>query len=708
MNGKRYFTTLALILLLILGSTQQGLAQKTKAPPKTRVDNVKDTLHGVTITDPYRWLEDKDSPETRAWLKQQNEYTDSLLGALPGREAIRKRLTELLKIETISVPSVRGNRYFFTKRRVDQNQPVIYVRNGADGKDEVLIDPNGMSADQTTSAFIQAVSKDGRLLLYGVRQGGEDEVVIRGIDVETRKPISDEMAKARYFGISMKPDKSGLYYSRFGKEGSRVYYHKLGTTPDKDVKIFGDGYGPGQLIGADLSEDGRWMTIYVSHGSSGDKVDVFVQNIEKQGPITPVAKGIDAGFSGEVIGDRMYLQTDWEAPNGRIIVVDLNNPAQSNWKTIVPESKSALTGFSLVGGKLFVSYLENVSSRIRVLDPEGKHLDEIRLPAIGTAAGVYGRWDSDEAFYTFNSYGQPTTIYRYQVGSGKQDVWARINVPVKSDEIEIKQVWYESKDKTRIPMFIVHKKGIKLDGARPTLLYGYGGFNVNMTSSFSARAAFWAESGGVFAVPNLRGGGEFGEKWHKEGMLEKKQNVFDDFIAAAEWLIKNNYTNSNKLAISGGSNGGLLVGAAMTQRPDLFQAVVCSVPLLDMVRYHQFLVAKFWVPEYGSSEDPQQFKYIHAYSPYHNVKPGTKYPAVMFVTGDADTRVDPLHARKMAALMQSATGSDRPVLLHYDTKAGHSGGLPVTKVIEDLTDEMTFLFWQLGMLGTGERASNAK
>jgi prolyl oligopeptidase len=660
---------------------------------------VTETLHGTTITDPYRWLEDKDSPETRAWLKAQNEYTDSMLSAFPGKDRIRQRLTELLKVETIGVPTARGGRYFFTKRSVSQNQPVIYVRNGLNGKDEVLIDPNSMSPDQTTSVGIQDISQDGKVMVYGVRQGGKDEVAVFLLDVDSRKQLADRLPEARYFGISMKPDKSGFYYTRFGQEGSRVHYHAMGADPSKDEQIFGEGYGPGQIISAAVSEDGRWLSLFVSYGSSGDKVDLFVKDLANNGPIKPIVKDINAGFSGEVVGDQLYLSTDWEAPNGRVLAIDLKHPEQDKWKTVIPEGKSVMTGFSLAGGKLFVSYLENVASQIKVFEPSGKHVRDIVLPSIGSASGIFGRWDSDEAFFTFNSFARPTTIYRYQVSSAKQDVWARLSVPVKSEEIEVKQVWYESKDKTRVPMFLIHKKGVKLDGNRPTLLYGYGGFNVNMTPAFSARAAFWAESGGIFAMPNLRGGGEFGENWHRAGMLDRKQNVFDDFIAAAEWLIANKYTSTSKLAISGGSNGGLLVGAAMTQRPDLYQAVVCSVPLLDMVRYHQFLVARFWVPEYGSSEDPQQFKYIHAYSPYHRVKPGTKYPAVMFVTGDADTRVDPLHARKMTALMQSATASDKPVLLHYDTKAGHSGGLPVNKVIDDLTDEMSFLFWQLGVQG---------
>ncbi len=691
-----------LILILLSSLCLTTFAQEKRMVPKTRVDNVTETIHGVTITDPYRWLEDQDSPETRSWLKEQNDYTQSLLSARPERDAIKQRLEKLLKIDTIGVPTERGGRYFFSKRRADQNQAVIYYRNGANGKDEVLLDANTASADNNTSYNLLDISTDGKLIVYGVRQGGKDEVSVKLMDVDTRKDLPDMLPETRYFGISMKPDKSGFYYSRFSKEGSRIYYHKMGSNPKEDAKIFGDGYGPVQIISAGLSEDGRYLVITVFYGSAGDKSEVWVQNVAEKGDIKPIAKDIPAQFSPSIAGDKMYMQTNWEAPNNRLLMVDLKNPATENWKTLIPESKSVMAGFSLVGGKIFVEYLENVSSRLKVFDTAGKAVREINFPTIGSASGILGEWAKDEAFYTFTSFAQPTTIYRYEVASGKQSVWAKINVPVQTDQIEVKQVFYESKDKTKVPMFLVHKKGLKLDGNRPTFLTAYGGFNVSLTPSFSGVAALWAEMGGVYAVPNLRGGGEFGETWHRAGMLDKKQNVFDDFIAAAQWLIANKYTNSSKLAISGGSNGGLLVGAVMTQRPELYQAVICAVPLLDMVRYQNFLVARFWVPEYGSAEDPQQFKYILKYSPYHNVKKGTKYPAVMFVTGDSDTRVAPLHARKMAALVQAATGSDKPVLLHYDTKAGHSAGLPVSKQIEDTADNLTFLMWQLGVSAKGE------
>jgi prolyl oligopeptidase len=695
--NRKLISLLALILLI--ANAFLCLAQEHKAPPATRTDNVTETIHGVTITDPYRWLEDQNSPETRAWINAQNEYTAATLGKLPIRDRIRARLTELLKIDTIGVPIARGGRYFFSKRRADQNQAVIYVRNGPGGKDEVLIDPNTMSPDQTTSAGIQDISEDGKLLAYSVRQGGEDEVTVKLMDVDTRKELPDQLPKGR-IGVSLKPDKTGFYYSRFTNNvGGRIFYHAMGTDPSKDIEVFGKGYGPQVFVGANVSPDGHYLLLFASHGSAGDKTELYFQDLKTNGPVTTIVNDISAGFSPDIAGDHLYVVTNWNAPNRQVFDVDLKKPTRENWRKVVPEGASVITGVSAVGGKLFVSYLENVASRIKVFDPSGKQVREIAFPTLGTSSGMLGEWGRDEGFYTFSSFAQPTTIYRYSVASGKQEVFARINVPIHSEQIEVKQVWYESRDKTRVPMFLVYKKGLKLDGNNPTYLTGYGGFNVSRTPGFSSLAAYWAESGGVYALPNLRGGGEFGEKWHKAGMLANKQNVFDDFIAAAEWLIKNKYTNPSKLAISGGSNGGLLVGAAMTQRPDLFGAVVCSYPLLDMIRYQNFLVARFWVPEYGSAENAEQFKYIYAYSPYHHVKKGEKYPAVLFVTGDADTRVAPLHARKMAALMQASTGSDRPVLLHYNTKAGHSGGLPVSQQIEDQTDELSFLFWQLGVMG---------
>jgi prolyl oligopeptidase len=672
-------------------------------PPKTRVDNVTETVHGVEITDPYRWLEDRQRPETGEWINAQDEYTNSVISSLPGREKITRRLTELTRIDWVSAPWVRDKRYFFEKRSADQELSVVCMRKAIEGKDEVLIDPHPMSPDQTTSVGIHGVSEDGTVLAYGVREGGEDELAGRLLDVASRKDLPDRLPKARYFGFALKPDMSGFYYARHGAEGSRVYYHAMGADSAADEEIFGKGYGPDKLIFVALSEDGRYLSLTVWHGAA-EKSEIYYQNVAESGPFVPIVNDIDARFEESVGGDYMFLQTNWEAPNWRILRVDLRNPAREHWREIIPESHAVIEGISLAGGKLFVRCLDNVSSRVKVFDPDGRHLRDLALPAIGTVSGVIGRWKRNEAFFGFSSFHIPPTTYRYDVEKDTRDIWWRLEVPIASDMFEVKQVWYKSKDGTRVPMFLVHARGIKLDGANPTVLTGYGGFNASLTPQFSAEATLWVEMGGVFAMPNLRGGGEFGEKWHRAGMLDNKQNVFDDFIAAAEWLIENGYTNPAKLAISGGSNGGLLVGAALTQRPELFRAVVCTYPLLDMVRYHKFLVAAFWLSEYGSSEDPEQFAYLHAYSPYHRVKNGTKYPAVLFITGDADTRVDPLHARKMAALLQAATGSDKPVLLRYHTKAGHSGGQPLSKQIEDTTDELSFLFWQLGVTFPGRRS----
>ncbi len=689
---------LALVSLLCLAFPVRAAERSAGKPPATKTEDVVDTYGGVSVHDPYRWLEDQTSPQTRAWIDAQNQYSEASLHALPGRDPVQKRLVELLKISTITSPTSRGGRYFFYKRAADQDLPVLYVRKGTGGKDEALLDPAPLSPDHSTSIALLGVTDDGSLIGYGIRQGGEDEVVVKFLDVDTRRELSDTLPRARYSGIAVTKDRKSLYFARQEKEGPRVYFHPIGSDGGKDEKIFGDGYGPGKGINVSLSENGRYLQIVVSHGSAAMKTELYLRDLAGGGPIQPVVNDIEARFSATIAGNRLFLETNWKAPNGRVLSVDLKNPGRENWKECVGEREVPITGLSAVGGRLFVRYLENVIAKIRVFDADGKPQGEIAFPSIGTLSGLRGEWSKPEGFFTFVSFATPTTIYRYDVVTGKQTVWATETVPIDSERFEVKQVRYPSKDGTRIPMFLVHRKGMKLDGSHPTLLTGYGGFTLSQTPAFSARAALWVEAGGVYALPNLRGGGEFGEEWHKAGMLAKKQNVFDDFIAAAEWLVGNGYTKPERLAISGGSNGGLLVGAALTQRPDLFAAVVCSYPLLDMIRYHKFLVAGFWVPEYGSAEVAEQFPALYAYSPYHRVQSGTKYPSVLFITGDADTRVAPLHARKMTAALQAATASERPILLHYDTKAGHSRGLntPISKQIEDLTDELSFLFAATG------------
>jgi len=669
-----------------------ALAATLSVPP-TPVHPITETLHGVTITDPYRWLEDQDSPETRAWLDAQIRYTQQFVGGIAVRDKIKQRLSQLSRIDTYGLPTERHGRYFFSRRLANENRASICMRLGLDGKDEVLVNPADISNDETTSVFISGITRDGRLLTYAVRRGGEDESEIRFLDLESRKLLPDSLPRARYYGAAIKEDRSGLFYSRYTPDqGSRVYYHAMGKPFSDDREIFGQGHGPDTIIGAQTSEDGRYLMIEVVIGVPPKKVEVWTQDLHAGGPLRPIVNDVDAEFRPFIRGDRLYLWTNWKAPNWRVLSVSLHDPAREKWQEVVPEAKWPIDGATGAAGRLFVTYLEDVKPRVKQFDPAGKYLGDMPLPGIGTVFVSEGRWDSSDTFFYYTSFVEPPTTYRYTISDQNEKIWFRPAVPIQPEDYEVKQVWYESKDKTRVPMFLVHRKGLQLDGNRPVFLTGYGGFASSETPDFSREAAVWTEMGGVFAEPNLRGGGEYGEDWHHAGMFEKKQNVFDDFIAAAEWLVANHYTQPSKIAIHGVSNGGLLVGAAITQRPDLFGAAVCGYPLLDMLRYQKFKVGSYWVTEYGSSDDPKQFAYLRQYSPYHNVHKGTKYPAVMFMTGDFDTRVDPLHARKMAALMQASTGSDKPILLKYDTKSGHSGGRPVSQQIEDDADWISFLW----------------
>jgi prolyl oligopeptidase len=593
---------------------------------------------------------------------------------------------------------VRGGRYIFSRRLAGEVRYSICVRDGLGGKDEVLVSPASVSSDQNVSVSLLGVSDDGSLVAYGVRYGGEDEHDVRLLDMRTRKLLPDGLGRGRYFGFDIKADNSGYYYSRFvEKQGSRVYYHALGSPAAADREIFGKGLGPDQNVATSLSDDGRYLIIMVSLGVPPKKTEVYVQDIAAGGAPHTIVNDVEADFRPDIAGNFLYLQTNWKAPNWRILRVDLKNPARANWKELVPEAAQPIDSFSLAGHRLFVGYLENVIAHIKQFDADGKLLGDLKLPGIGTATTPFGRWKEDEVFYTFSSFTDPSTTWRVSTSNGKQDLWFRPKVPLRPEDFEVEQVWYESKDKTRIPMFLVHRKGLDRDGARPTLLYGYGGFNDSMTPQFSATAATWVAMGGVYAMANLRGGGEFGESWHRAGMFEKKQNVFDDFIAAAERLVANKYTNPSRLVIRGGSNGGLLVGAALTQRPDLFNTVLCGAPLLDMLRYQKFKVGSWWTAEYGSADDAKQFDYLYKYSPYHRVRKGVKYPAVMLITGDSDTRVDPLHARKMAALLQASTGSDNPVLLRYETEGGHSGNGSIDKMIDQSVDEISFAAARTGL-----------
>jgi prolyl oligopeptidase len=685
------------IILLLSCLAARQAASQTVSPPVARQDNVKEMIHGVEIVDPYRWLEDQDSQETKSWVASENAYAHSLLDGLPIHERARQRLMEMVNHDSVGTPYYENGYYFFVKRAAGQDLRSVYRRKGPQGEDELLLDPLPLSPDHTTSIGSYFSTQDASLMLYAIRRGGEDETELHILDMNAHRDLPDVLPRALYLGYSWKTDKSGFFYARSEREqGKRIYYHALGTDPSHDTELFGKGYGPDIWINPYPSRDGRYLLAIVSKGWASN--EIYIKNLETNGPFQPLIAGLDAHFNVEFAGDSLIVMTDWQAPNYRILRIDLRDPGRDKWKEIVAPTADAIQNFTLIGGKIYVNYLHNVTSRISIFSAAGKPLGEVSLPSLGSAT-MYGRWDRDEGMLDFSSYTTPGSVYQYSASTGKRDLWYRDPIRFDSNRYEMEQVWYSSKDSTRVPMFLIHRKGLKPDGQTPTILYGYGGFNVSLTPDFDDTAAWWVEQGGIYAVANLRGGGEFGEPWHKAGMLEKKQNVFDDFIAAAEWLIKNKYTNPDKLAISGGSNGGLLVGAVMTQRPELFRAVLCWHPDLDMVRYYRF--TKNNNPpallEYGIAEDAEQFKFLYAYSPYQHVRPGTKYPAVLITSGDADTRVPPEQARKMTARLQAATSSGRPVMLLYDTKAGHSGGKPLSKAVEDDSLELSFLAWQLGM-----------
>ena len=688
----RRVVVLSFLVIPFAGNSADLSAGQT---PATVQKPVTDEMHGVSITDNYRWLEDQQSPETRAWIAQQQQYADKFLQAIPGREGIRQQLASLLRVDQYRLPTVRKQRQFFARRPGDKDFNQICLREG-NGKDEVLIDANSLSTPAKPKTLqVMGASERGELLAYGLREGGEDEVTVKFFNVDARKDTPETMPRLRYLSFSLLPDGSGVYYSRVASGGVRVFFHKLGTDASSDQLIFGNGYGSEFLIGAEVTYDGRWLLADVARGAAANQTEIFAMRLGRDRSPRPVITKLDGQFSPDYFDDHLYVTTTWKAPNRRIFSLDLNHPEQANWKDLVPERADNIEFTSLVGGKLFVSYLHNVTSQINIYGLDGKLQRPLPLPKLGTVTSASGRPDQDEVFFEYQSFTVLPTIYRHNLSNNQQSIWWAAPHPKSLDEMTVEQVWYESRDKTRVPMFIVHRKDLKLDGSARVLMTAYGGFDLSMTPHFGAPVAYWVENGGVFALPNLRGGGEFGEAWHKAGMLEKKQNVFDDFECAAEYLIQNGYTRPSRLGILGGSNGGLLMGAGVTQRPDLFGAVICEFPLLDMVRYDRFKVAKWWVPEYGTADNKDQFAYLYKYSPYHHVEKGVKYPAVLFVTGDADTRVDPLHARKMAALMQSATGSTNPILLKYDTTAGHSGGQALDKEINDDTDIMSFLSYTL-------------
>ncbi len=668
---------------------------RRSGPPQTRREDLTETIHGQEVSDPYRWLEDGASAETRIWLAAQTEYTAPFL-ITPERDRLRPRLAEIMKVDEVGAPVWRNGRYFFTRRAANQQHPVICQREGLDGPEEVLIDPCSMGTDNLISVEILDVSSSGKLLAYSVRRGGEDEHEIRVLDLASRRDLSDRLPKDRYYNnLSWSRDSTGFYYFVLTTEKSCVRFHRLGSTQDSDKELFSTRPDWGIFVHA--TDDGRYLIITVIRGAGGSSTEIYYQRLDDVAPLVPLVNDFDAVFFPAYVGDAIVLRTNLQAPNWRLIRVDLDDPGRTRWREVVAEGNAPMQSLSAIGGKLLVTHLDDVHSRISVYEPDGKYIRDINLPTSGTAGPISGSWQRAEAFFSFMSFNVPPTIYRYDVSCDALGIWSQQEVPADFDQFEFHQAWCESKDGTRVPLYVFHRKNLALNGANPTLLLGYGGFSENYSPFYWPPGLLWVEAGGVLAVANLRGGGEFGERWHRAGMLENKQKVFDDFAAAAQWLISSRYTGAERLAIIGASNGGLLVGAALTQCPEIFRAAVCWAPLLDMIRYQRHPLGPFWIPEFGSSDDPTQFPYLYAYSPYHNVKKGIRYPAVMFVTGESDSRCDPMHARKMTAALQWASSSEEhPIILHHRTAAGHMTSLAIDDTIDEAADQLSFLFRELG------------
>lgn len=671
----------------------------------TPVSDVVDLFHGEQVPDPYRWLEDGDDPGVAEWTRRQNERTAEYLDAIPERPVIRRRLEQLLTIGVVGVPTPARGRYVYLRRDGAQNQPVLYVRDGVGGVDRVALDPNALNAEGTTALDWYYPSEDGRLLAYGLSEDGSERSVLQVLDLTTLEPRPDRIPDTRAADLAWLPDATGFYYTRYPAAGSvpageeqyhrSVYLHRLGTDPEDDPLIFAP-VEPVHWPGVSLSRDGRWLLISVSR--TFDETDLYLRDLVADGPLVPVARDLPALFEGQVVGDRLYIRTNVDGPTYGLYIADPESPGRADWRTLVaPRPDAVLEGVSITRTHLALNYLERATSRLVLTDLDGAGPRDIPLPAIGSVFGTGSEPDGDELFYGFSSYGVPPSVYRLDLSAGTQTLWQRVEADVDPARFEVRQVTFASRDGTPVTMFVVAPRGLALDGHNPTYLTGYGGFNISMTPAFSRSLLLWLEHGGVLAVPNLRGGGEYGERWHQGGMLGTKQNTFDDCIAAAEWLIRERYTSPERLALAGGSNGGLLAGALLTQRPDLFRAVIIQVPLLDMLRYHHFLIAKLWIPEYGSPEDPEQYLWLRGYSPYHHVRDDTPYPAVLLATAESDTRVDPMHARKMTARLQAATSSGRPILLRLESKAGHGAGKPLAKLVDELTDSWSFVFHELGV-----------
>ena len=690
----------------IAGSSNK-MVKTFEYPPARKADQVDD-YHGVKVADPYRWLEDLDSQETRQWVEGENKLTFSFLSSIPARTSIKDRLTKLWNYEKYGIPFKEGNRYFYSRNSGLQNQSVLYTVTSIDGEPKLLLDPNTLSTDGTVAFSGMKVSNNGKLLAYSLSASGSDWQEWRVLDVETGKDLGDDLKWVKFSDASWAHDDSGFFYCRYDEPKSdslkatnyfqKVYFHKLETPQSDDALVYERPDQKDWLFGAHVTEDGNYLIVSIFQGTDTKNRIYYKDLRNKDAQVVKLLDNFDAAYSfvGNR-GTRFWFQSDLQASRGKIIEIDVNQPAPENWKVIVPESREALQSATFVDQKFVLNYLRDAYTQVRLYDLTGKLVREVQFPGIGSAEGFGGKSTDKETFYSFTGFTTPTTIYRYDTTTGKSSVFREPKVDFNPADFETKQVFYTSKDGTRVPMFLTYRKGLKLDGNNPTYLYGYGGFNISLSPAFSVGNLVWMELGGVYAQPNLRGGGEYGEEWHQAGMKLKKQNVFDDFIRAGEWLIENKYTSTPKLAIGGGSNGGLLVGAAMTQRPDLFGAAVPQVGVMDMLRFQKFTIGWAWVSDYGSSDNADEFKALYAYSPLHNIKLGTSYPATMVTTADHDDRVWPGHSFKFAATLQAAQSGSAPVLIRIETKAGHGAGKPTAKVIEEIADRWAFLVKTLEM-----------
>ncbi len=682
-------------------------------------------LHGVQVPDPYRWLEDSDAPEVVAWSDAQTARTEHVLAKRPGHEELAARLEELLRVGAVEPPAAVGTgkgrgRYVYRRQAPEQNQPVLFVREGLDGAERVLIDPNHLAADATTSLDWWAPSWEGRYLAYGLSEGGDEDSTLRILDVATARdlPETEVISRARYATVAWLPDSSGFYYARYPAAGSvpvgeehyhrRIFLHRFGRPADEDPVVFGSDRAMTDTPSVDISPNGRWMVCSVHMGWS--RREAFLADRQSGGDIPSfaqlAARDGDAVFEAVPYDDHLLVRTNDGAPNYALYRVDPEDFGRDRWKVIAAPAADVLVGFVEVGDDIVLHYQRDARSVLVRIGANGEPRGEIPLPTLGTVGVLAGEPDGHEVFFHFTSFTVPGRVYRLDLATGALSVWAEVEAPIDPDAFVVVQERARSKDGTSVPMFIVHRRGLTLDGSAAAVVSGYGGFNISQSPAWSGGRYAILERGGVSVVANLRGGGEYGESWHRAGMLESKQNVFDDLYAVAEHVVARGYASKDRLAVLGGSNGGLLVGAAITQRPELFRAAVCMVPLLDMLRYHHFLIAKLWVPEYGSADDAEQFAWLHAYSPYHRVVADKRYPAILFSTAEGDTRVDPLHARKMTALLQAVVPADAlPVLLRIESKAGHGAGKPLSKRIGEALAIYAFLFWQLGLEAVGGHES---